>query len=122
MDDLYSALSEQMVEKRLRVGSVNEVKIRPVNEDKFYNDYISIGPNYQLYLSSHFPLIRANLLSPEGVSNLQFIVSGLHDKVTFFGEGNEKTLARESFLDLVREEHPELFEWMIWNLVGKNEE
>lgn len=122
MDNLYSALSWQMVENRLRVGSVNEVKVRPVNEDKFYNDYISIGSNYQLYLSSHFPLIRANLLSPEGVSNLQFIVSGFHDKVTFFGEGNEKTLTKEGFLDLIRKEHPKLFEWIIWNLVGRNEE
>ena len=113
MDNLYSALSLQMVENRLRIGSVNE--------DKFYNDYISIGSNCQLYLSSHFPLIRANLISPEGVFNLQFIVSGFHDKVTLLGEGNEKTLTRESFLDLVREEHPELFEWMIWNLVGRSE-
>lgn len=113
MDNLYSALSWQIVEKRLRVGSVNE--------DKFYNDYIFIGSNYQLYLSSYFPLIRANLLSPEGVSNLQFTVSGFHDKVTLFGEGKEKTLTRESFLDLVRKEHPELFEWMIWNLVGRSE-
>ena len=122
MDNLYSALSLQIVENRLRIGSVNEVRIRPVNEDKFYNDYISIGPNHQLYLSSHFPLIRANLLSPEGVSNLQFIVSGFHDKVTLVGEGNVKTLSKEDFLELARKEHPKLFEWMTWNLVGRHEE
>ena len=114
MDNLYSALSLQIVENRLRIGSVNE--------DKFYNDYISIGSNYQLYLSSQFPLIRANLLSPEGVSNLQFIVSGFHDKVTLVGEGNVKTLSKEDFLELARKEHPKLFEWIIWNLVGRNEE
>jgi hypothetical protein len=115
MDNLYYALSEQMVEKRLRIG--------PVNEDKFYNDYISIGSNYRLYLSSHFPIIKANLLSPGGIFNLQFIVSGFHNKVTLAaGESLERVLTKEEFLDLVREEHPELFEWMIWNLVGRNEE
>lgn len=113
MDNLYSALSWQIVENRLRIG--------PNNEDKFYNDFIPIGSDYQLYLYSSFPLIRANLLSGD-VFHLQFVVSGFHNKVTLVGEDNEKTLTKEGFLDLVRKEHPKLFEWIIWNLVGRNEE
>lgn len=42
--------------------------------------------------------------------------------MTLAAESLERVLTKEEFLDLVREEHPELFEWMIWNLVGRNEE
>jgi len=104
MDNLYSALSYQMVKNKLRVG---------IN----YSDFISIEPSYSLSLSSSFPVIRVNFASGD-INHLQFVVSGFHDFVTVIHEKHIQELTKQQFLDLISKEHVVLFEWMLWNLLG----
>lgn len=113
MKNLYSALSEQMVKHNMRTSNSKE--------SIYYLDSIPIGSDYHLFLSSSFPVINANL-ARYGASRLQFLVSGFHDRVVVKGGTVEVVFEKDNFLDLVRKEHPKLFEWMIWNLVGENEE
>lgn len=113
MKNLYSALSEQMVKHKMRTDNSKE--------SIHYIDSIPIGSDYHLFLASSFPVINANL-TQYGASKLQFLVSGFHDRVVLRTGKIEFVFETSKFLDLVTKEHPKLFEWMIWNLVGENEE
>jgi hypothetical protein len=113
MNNLYSALSEQMVKNGMRTGNLTE--------SIHYIDSIPIGSDFHLFLSSSFPVINANLVH-RGVSKLQFLISGFHDRVVVKGGAIEIVYQKDEFLDLVRKEHSKLFEWMIWNLVGESNE